>query len=41
MEKLEFGKKGYMILILGLEWEGCEVRLFCNLKRALSTIEGL
>ena len=24
IEKLEFGKKGNMILILGLEWEGCD-----------------
>ena len=35
MEKLEFGKKGIMILILELEWKGCERRGFCNLKRGL------
>ena len=39
-EKLEFGKS-IIILILELECEGCERRGFCNLKRALSTIEGL
>ena len=36
MEKVEYGKKGVMILILELERQG-----FCNLKRALSAIEGL
>ena len=41
IEKLEFGKKGNMTLILVLEREECDVRGFCNLKTALSTIEGL
>ena len=41
MEKLDFRKNGIMTLIFKLEWEGCERWGFCNLKRALSTIEGL
>ena len=32
-------KKSNVILILGFEWEECEIRGFCNLKRALLTIE--
>ena len=34
-------KKNNMILILGLEWEGCEIRGFCNLKSVLLTTAGL
>ena len=41
MEKLDFGKKGIMLLILELVWEACAKREFYNLKRALSIIEGL
>ena len=37
MEKRNFEK---MILIFELEGEGYEIRVFCNVKGALSTIEG-
>ena len=38
MEKLGFGKKGIMILILELKLNECERWEFCYLKKALSTI---
>ena len=41
IENLDFGEKGIMVLILEFKREGCEQQGFCNLKKALSTIEGL
>ena len=41
MEKLDFGKKGIMILILELAFEEYDKRGFFNLKRAILTVGSL